>query len=153
MYQLWDDNVLEEYAAVYRVVAELERVAEPLEQALVGTINGQFPLLLVPNPDAQPDLGRLDNVKVRIYWDSKGWYLREAHSDQLLYSFDLPEDLFRLYADQGVLTPRRALQLKEDWLTRIQATASFNGRVRVITFRLDRDWLHAVQSILDSGSG
>lgn len=145
-----DDNILEEYPAVFRVVTKLERVADSLKQALVGTINGQFPLLLVPNPATPPDLERLDIVDVRIFWDLGGWYLRDAHSHQLLYSFDLPEDLFRLYADQGVLTPKRALQLKEDWFTTIQATASFNGRVKVITFRLDRDWLRAVQNVLGS---
>ena len=47
----------------------------------------------------------------------------------------------QLYADQGQLTELRALDLKEELLSEIQAIQAFEDQVRIITFKLDHGWL------------
>jgi len=113
--------------------------------ALLGMIAKRFPIFLVPAPSI--NLRNLRPVyQVRIYWDKEGWYLQSRRDDSFLFSFDLPRDLFNLYADaDGTLSPGRALDLKAEYLREIQATAVVNRRIRVVRFQLDQEWLHDVR--------
>lgn len=110
--------------------------------SLIAVLARQFPVFLTINPElsgdgtASQDLR--DYYSVRIYWDQNGWYLQEIHSERYLFPFDLPPELFQLYADQGQL---RALDLKEDLLSNIQAIQASEDQVRIITFKLEREWL------------
>jgi hypothetical protein len=91
------------------------------------------------------------DIRVRIFWDSEGWYL-EDRSRRRLFSFDLPPELFRLYAKGGILSRRDALDLKEDVMSEFQAIKVRANKIKVITFRLDREWLDYVRSKLPISS-
>lgn len=116
-------------------------------QALMATIARSFPVLLVPRtPELLAGLHTVENVV--ISWDDSGWYLRRTDDQVHLFSFDLPRELFQLYADQGVLTPARALDLKAETLAEIQAVHTVGNTTRLLTFRLDTEWLARVRERL-----
>ncbi len=113
--------------------------------SLIAMLARQFPVFLTINPDLGGDemanLDFRDYSSVRIFWNENGWYLQEENNGRYLFSFDLPPELFQLYADQGQLTELRALDLKEELLSEIQAIQAFDDQVRIITFKLDHGWL------------
>jgi hypothetical protein len=113
--------------------------------AIIAMISNNFPLFLVPAPDL--NLEQLHEVEsVQITWDQHGWCLVSSDTGRVLFSFDLPAELFALYAEAGTLDPLRALDLKEDFLAEIQAVMVSDGRVRLLHFRLDREWLEEVRA-------
>ena len=118
-------------------------------QALIGmTLNG-LPLFLVAAPDV--DVTTLDDQIVRIRSDDESWYL-EDQDGQRLFTFDLPEQLFDLYAKRGRLTDRSALNLKEGTLSEIHATVFHGQHARLVRFLLDRQWTERVRErIKDRG--
>lgn len=118
---------------------------QAFKQCAIAMIQGQFPIFLVPAPGLElTDILTLDLVT--IHWDADGWYLRSRGAD--VFSFDLPFSLFSMYADRGDLAPLRALDLKQERLSRIQAFTRTRRGVKVITLRLDRRWLDQVRARL-----
>src|SRR5438132_1408993 len=103
--------------------------------AFIAMIAGRFPIFLVPNPSL--NLSQLQNDHIAsIHWNrdkrEKGWYLRSRSTGELLFSFDLPLDVFKYYAEQNVLSPAHALNLKEDVFTEIQAIVTSDNFIRII---------------------
>jgi hypothetical protein len=110
-------------------------------QALIATIGRGFPIFLVPrDPEV---IRRLRDVEPdRIRWDADGWYLYRRYNDnEPIFSFDIPEALFLNYAEEGVLSPQRAVDLKAEYLREIQAVHVDGPHIRIINFQLDVDWL------------
>jgi hypothetical protein len=108
-------------------------------------VSNTFPLFLVPAPSLRfEELHQVESVQ--ITWDQYGWYLVSSYGQRTLFSFDLPAELFELYAEAGTLYPLRALDLKEDFLAEIQAVTLSDGQVRLLQFRLDREWLEDVRA-------
>lgn len=73
---------------------------------LLATINGDFPLFLVPNPTRLTELaasavsGELSTNDVHIRRDEGGgWILRHRGED--FFSFDVPSAMFRQYTEQA----------------------------------------------------
>jgi hypothetical protein len=118
-----------------------------INYAIIATLQGGFPVFLVPNPEVSVD-SLLSSLDVRIFWDSAGWYLRNRNGQEL-FSFDLPPALFLLYAQRGILSRRRALDLKEQAMSEFQAICTRRGEVRIITFHLDEGWLVDVRERLE----
>ena len=103
-----------------------------------------LPVFLVASPEISID--EISEVEdVRITWDEFGWYIISAYHQRHLFSFDLPAELFELYAEAGVLSPLRALDLKQDFLSDIQANLVSQNRIRLLHFRLDHGWLEQVR--------
>jgi len=124
-----------------QVINQTQRV----NQAILGMLANQFPVFLVRNPEI--NLENLEPIQpVRIFWDGGGWYLRDARTARLLFSFDLPLTLFNRYADEGILTATRAIDLKVDFLRNIQAIVTIDDTPRVINFRLDEDWIQQIRT-------
>jgi hypothetical protein len=67
--------------------------------------------------------------------------LRDRNTSRDLFSFELPRELFIQYAKHGMLSAQAALDLKEAAPADFQAFVVRNERMRIIRFRLDRDWL------------
>jgi hypothetical protein len=112
---------------------------------VIATIGGAVPVFLVPEPTL--DLGSLfPSVEVRYTWDKDGWYISSAHRNKLLFSFDLPFEVVRLYAASGNLTQPAALDLKEQMLSNVQAVAVVQGRTQILHMDLDRHWLADVRA-------
>lgn len=112
--------------------------------ALVGMIARAFPVLLVPRPGlALEQLQDVTQVEIHFQQDTgvKAWTLTHAGDQTPLFTFDLPEQIFRHYAIDGVLSPDRAVDMKAGYLREIQAIYAPAEHMRLLTFRLDPDWL------------
>lgn len=115
-----------------------------INQAVLGMIANQLPIFLVRSQGV--DVADLRNdYTTHIYWDRQGWYLRDAFTNEPLFSFDLPETLFNRYANEGILTATRALDLKAEYLGEIQAIITTPQSTRVVTFRLDQYWIEQIR--------
>ncbi len=114
-----------------------------LNYMLVTVLGGIFPVILAPNQDIWNRIND-NHIEVRIFWDQNGWYLQNIEGENL-FSFNLPEELYNLYAHEGELTPDRALDLKETMMSSFQAIEMRDGRARIINFVLDRDWFQNIR--------
>jgi hypothetical protein len=106
-------------------------------------LGGKFPILLAPGPDVRHE-DIPNRIRVRIFWNREGWFLEDDHRRRL-FSFDLPTELFNLYADEGTLSRERALNLKERFMSVFQAIQTDGDRVRIINFELDLDWIEQIR--------
>jgi len=141
---------------MYEGFAEFYSSCNQLNGALLAMIARRFPVFLVPAPGL--NINELRPVyDVSIHWDRDGWYLHSMTRDgERLFSFDLPPDLFEMYAENGVLSPESALELKEEALAEIQGIVTPGAdrlnyerpTAQVVTFRLDYDWLTRVRNRL-----
>lgn len=130
--------------AVATAVNRYVEAISMIKGTLLAVIGRRFPIHLIPAPHL--DVRELrEHYKVRIWWDDRSWYLRDASNDRELFSFDLPPELFSLYAEHGSLTESRALDLKSEMLSRFQAVLNVEQVIRLITFELDRDWIMRVR--------
>ncbi len=136
-------EILMDYTGAIPVLNAFCQECRKVNGGLLATISGRFPIFLVPSPTLRLDQLQ-DEYTVRISWNERGWYLRSRREN--IFSFDLPTDVFEYYAEQGVLSPFQALSLKEDVLSEIQAITVINDRIRIVTFRLDREWLSSVRN-------
>lgn len=139
--------VAPEYPAFLRKngldVGPLLTACQQLDFALVAVLGGRFPVLL--SPSLAFNNRRLeDQTRVRILWNEEGWYLRSGNNEDL-FSFDLPDELFELYAEEGFLAPGRALDMKQEMMSSFQAVETIDGRARLISFMLDHDWIEAIR--------
>lgn len=126
-------------AKLLNIVAEAWRI----NYALLAVFEGGFPVFLVPASEFT--ISNLNDViHVRIRWDENGWYIDDVN-DRRLFSFDLPQELFNLYASRGSLRPERALQMKEDVMHSFYAFLTVGESVRVIGFLLDTEWTEAIR--------
>jgi hypothetical protein len=121
-----------------------------LKYALVGMLGGRFPVLFVPSSRVL-ERGIQNNSSVRIYWNDEGWFLYGTDGEAL-FSFDLPDELFLTYADEGLLSPNRALDLKRDVMSSIQAIDVENEQLRILNFTLDIAWLEEVRQKIGHGN-
>lgn len=120
---------------------------QAMEGVMLATLGGRFPVFLVPAAGIQ--IGHLQNtLEVRITWDDDGWYINGSYDSgppQPLFSFDLPENLFKLYAEGDHLSLSRAIDLKEHMMSDFQAVRWNRGRLEIIQFVLDHDWLRTMR--------
>jgi hypothetical protein len=134
--------LLERSPGAQRKLRSLYDVGSRINFSLLAVLGRSFPVFLVPGPDVV--LNDLESqIEVQIFWNEVGWYLRRPNGE-LLFSFDLPPELFSLYAIDGRLEPHRALELKAAELGEIMAYATDQERIRVIQFNLDQNWLGEV---------
>ena len=114
-----------------------------LRFGLVAVTPSGFLLFLVPTSELQ--VSEIEPaLQVRIYWDNQGWYLSDVNG-QHLFSFDLPIDLFNLYAEEGELSPQRALDMKQQELNEMRVVVVDEDSVRLVRFLLDTPWLEAIR--------
>lgn len=108
---------------------------------VIALLNGRFPVMLIPHPNIR--LGNLEEQFVRIFRgnEERGWFITTQNRRERLFSFDIPQEMFEFYANGGELTRERALDLKAENMGTIQLIITMNERVRVITLRLDADWI------------
>lgn len=118
--------------------------------ALLAVLGGSFPVFLVPSRslNLHDFLRQQGTIYVQITWDRHGWYIADGTGDHI-FSFDLPPQLFNLYGEDGTLTQRAALALKEGTMSHFQAIHSVNGDLRVMNFQLAPDWYERVKARLN----
>ncbi|NQU47074.1 MAG: restriction endonuclease [Planctomycetes bacterium] len=125
---------------------ELVNAVRAVRHGLIAISNRQFPIFLVPeNPEVLRNLNATERVK--IVWDDNGWYLYRRDTNECLFSFDLPSELFQLYSTNGRLERWAALLLKSERLGVLRATHFDGNNVKLVTFKLDQNWLHSLMEM------
>lgn len=120
--------------------------------SLLAVLGGRFPVFLVPAPGLR--LNEVGNdYYVRIFRGPRDrtWYLRDRETNRDLFSFDLPQELFLEYANQGMLSARPALELKEQQMAEFEAILMRDQRPSVVRFHLDLGWLEEVRGRIGPG--
>ncbi len=114
-------------------------------RGLLGMLQSQLPVLLVPAPDLRID-ALPSQVEVQVFWSDTAWILRDSVGGRDLFSFRLPEQLWTEFERRGLLKPEHALDFKQQHLSRIIAChKQDDGSMRFISFRLDEGWIDAVK--------
>lgn len=131
-------------------VVGLEAVVQQVRlmgQAFVGVVARTFPLFLAPRRGLQvQDLPDVFNVRIFLPpGDAEGWTIVRNGDPEPIFTFDLPPQLFDLYAREGALTRHDAIDLKADYFSQITVVSVQENRPRLITMRLDRAWLDRLQ--------
>jgi hypothetical protein len=97
----------------------LQRVVIATRQigrSLIAVLGGTIPLFLTPRPGLDLETFPL-TAEIQIHFRTRGpgasWTISRAGEGEPIFTFDLPEQLFELYAVNGVLTRRAALDLKQ----------------------------------------
>jgi len=142
-------NFQENYPNFSEKLNHLFQASFRLNYALIAVLGGGFPVFLVPNEGVVID-SLSSPVSVRIFWDSSLWYLKESRSGRRIFSFDLPPGLFDLYEKGGKLSPTQALNLKEQAMSHFRSVWVQEGRIKIISFQLDRNWLEDVREHLST---
>jgi hypothetical protein len=114
-----------------------------LDSSIIAMFGKRFPVFLTPSPSIDP-MQLEDNVRIQIRRDHNGWYIRYAEAAERLFSFDLPDEMFDLYAEGNILNANQAIRMKQDWLRTIQAIVTTEDRYRIITFSLDQEWINGI---------
>ena len=139
-------------------LCNLVQVNLDLGKSYLGVLSNGFPIFFTPSPDLNiEDL--ISNPKVRIYWDDNKWYIVKSNSRyenvnvnpiDILFSFDLPKDLFNFYADNNNLSQGRAYELKQEIMHTIQIF--FRDRstsiVACLELKIDQNWLQYMKDHL-----
>lgn len=113
-----------------------------VDNGFIALINRRFPVFLVPNPEVNfSEIIQKGEINVSIYWDHEGWYINSAENGRALFSFDIPEEVLRLYMAGNILPASRALDLKEQNLAEMQLITTLREQVQFLTLRLDKEWI------------
>jgi hypothetical protein len=113
-------------------------------RSLIAVLGSTIPVFLTPKPelnlDTLPLTGEIQ-IHFRALGPGESGAITLNGSAEPIFTFDLPEQLFELYAVNGVLTRRAALDLKEQFFGRFTAIYAPDDEIRVFNFRLDREWV------------
>jgi hypothetical protein len=131
------------------VIAQLDDVlvaARRIGAAFLAMVNGSVPIFLIPEPGRQY-FGLESGTRVRLRFTGSSWYVHRAEDEAILFSFDMPLALVALYAETGSLSPLEAIQLKAEAFSSLTfAMVSPDGEARLLTLRLDNEWLAMVKA-------
>jgi hypothetical protein len=147
--ELWQYH-LDTYCTELAVLEHFLDSCFMIDFALLAVLGGSFPVFLVPSRslDLRDFLRQQGTIYVQITWDRNNWYIADG-AGKHIFSFDLPPQLFKLYGEDGTLTQRAALALKEGIMSHFQAVHSVNGDLRVMNFQLDPNWFERVKERLN----
>lgn len=122
----------------------------------LGVLGKSFPVFFTPSDYFNVD-DLISNPTIRICWNQEKWYVvkRQARCATLderdiILSFDLPDELFKLYSENNMLTQSRALDLKQDFMSSIQIMFRDPNRrfMSSLELRLDDNWLEEMRQSL-----
>jgi hypothetical protein len=119
-----------------------------VNRGIIALLDRRFPVFLIPNPNVRINELNRTQIDVRIFWDEAGWYINSARDNRELFTFDMPEEMLKLYLQGGILTKRRALDLKAEVLREIQFILIVDEQLRVVTLRLDMAWIEQLKETI-----
>jgi len=116
--------------------------------AFIAIAGNSFPILLIPSPDF--NLSELNSINnYRLFFNQEGWYIEDVNNRRL-FSFDLPAELFKLFANEGVLTQQAALDLKESRLADFRIIVEQDNELKSIKMNLDREWIQTIRDLMNN---
>ncbi|HYU72333.1 MAG TPA: hypothetical protein VEL31_06605 [Ktedonobacteraceae bacterium] len=87
---------------------------------------------------------------IEIHWYDTTWYMQLPNHQR--FFFNLPTTILEQYlADGNVLSELRALDLKADYLSRVQVMVKQGNNVRIVTWNLNTRWLESVRRRVSLG--
>ncbi len=120
-------------------------------QSLIATLGHAFPVFLTPSRNLNlDDLSPVEDIEIHFgaAGIGNGWTISKPGGERL-FTFDLPNQLFELYATNGVLSRRSAASLKAAYLGEFTAIYAPHDRIKVFNFRLAPGWLDEVRANLE----
>jgi len=127
----------------------VEGVVEAVESvggSVVAVIARALPIFLTP-----ADPGLLDRIPSRAdvelfidHGNQREW--RIAHGADTWFYFEVPTELFDSYQSAGTFDPVRAVGVKAEYFREIQFVLTRGARTRLITLRLNPEWLERAQA-------
>lgn len=122
-----------------------------LDRPLLGIIARRFPVFLVP--EAGINLEEIRDCDIEIHWYDTTWYMQLPNRQRFFFS--LPTTILEQYLAEGnVLSELRALDLKADYLSKVQVMVKQGNNVRIVTWSLNIWWLESVRTrVLDEQIG
>nr|WP_165375103.1 restriction endonuclease [Malaciobacter halophilus] len=136
----------------------LYEASTTLNSSFLGMLDQRFPVFLTPSPTFDI-IDLINNPTIRICWDDDYWYIvknnadcRLLEEDDILFSFDLPDELFNLYADNDMLTQHNALNLKEELMSTIQIIFKNADQsiMSSLELKLDNQWLENIREHINT---
>lgn len=117
------------------------------DYGLIAMFGNRFPVFLVAKPD-YPVKKLPSFLKVRIHYRGEQWFI--PHEGSRLFSFDLPEEHFRRYAESGRMNPEAMANMKRKYMNEIIAYYRDEyGRLRLIQFKLEPRWAEQLRDKFD----
>lgn len=85
---------------------------------------------------------------MQVRWRSDLWFIDDKNGRRL-FSFDLPQELFRLYARAGDFSRLDVAEMKRQVMSDFFAYhLDANGTLRIIQFELVQEWYSEVRARL-----
>lgn len=108
--------------------------------------DGRFPVFLSAEISLDDlNLQPVNHVRIRV--QEGNWFI-EDDNERRLFSFDLPEEIFKKYEDSGALTRQSLVRIKQEFMSDFYAYRYRNGRIELIQFRIDQRWFDQVKENL-----
>jgi hypothetical protein len=139
------ERAADHWAPIQAVIDE----AWNLQYGLIAMFGNRFPAFLVARPRTSlHDLPAV--VEIRIHWRNGEWFIVDANTLVQIFSFDLPDELFRLYARSGRLTADAVAELKLSHMREFIAYfVEADGALRLLQFRLEPNWAMEIAAHLN----
>jgi len=128
------------------LLRQLGRIIEAVKTQGSGymtTFGGSFPVFLMAEKNIN-EMNLSDVTDVKIYFDVSGWYINSLDENKL-FSFDLPEELFNLYAESGNLSKQKAMELKTRDMAEFDILLYSDNQVKLKKFELSGEWVQSVK--------
>lgn len=108
--------------------------------------DGRFPVFLSAGQGLDElDIRPVNRVRIRVR--DGNWFI-EDRNGRRLFSFDLPEEIFRKYEESGSLTRQSLARIKQEFMSDFYAYQVRDGRMRLIQFVIDQRWFDQVKENL-----
>ena len=109
----------------------------------ITMFGGRFPAFLMASPDFRPKYNE-PSISVRIRMHDQTWFIEDT-SDKKIFSFDLPEEIFALYATRGRLDREAVADIKSSMMREFYAFYRRDDELRLLRFKLDEEWFETIQ--------
>lgn len=125
---------------------EFANVCHQRGHGFMTMFDGRFPVFLSSETSLDElEIGPVNRVRIRVR--EGNWFI-EDHNKRKLFSFDLPEEIFKKYEESGALTRQSLVRIKQEFMSEFYAYQSQNGRIRLIQFVIDQRWFDQVKENL-----
>lgn len=137
-----------------RKISNIVRLNSDLGTSYLGVLGNSFPIFLTPSQSFNIE-HLISDPEIRICWNNEKWYVvkrwancQDLNGNDIIFSFDLPLELFNLYSKNNILSQRMALNLKEDFMSsiKIMFRREDSNITSFLVLKLDKDWLRNMRN-------
>ena len=123
-----------------RIISAISH-CQRISKSYMAILGKRFPVFVTPNPEINIMDFIKDISEIEIWWDNR-WHFYIKNGERELFSFSLPDELFKAYQKNGDLTENDALNMKQREMSSIQIfMKDENNRLIPIQLHLNMEWL------------